>query len=155
MHYGALLVGDQFALGAPDPARIYAQTASRSDELSRFEMLKFHKALTGHVSHAQVCWLHGIEMRKVPVRFGKLQEAEPLSAAAIRAALAADSAGRDNHIDRQLVAPRAPLSLQDVSAFPFFLLARALHYSSRPTGRGRAPSPSPHRARARLGIYDS
>jgi hypothetical protein len=54
-----------------------------------------------------------------------------------------------------LLKPRGmPLSLDGVSAFSFFLLARALHYSSRPTGRGRAPSLSPHRARARLGIYE-
>jgi hypothetical protein len=46
------------------------------------------------------------------------------------------------------------LSLASVGAFTFFQLARGLHRSACPTGRGRAPSPPPHRARARLGISD-
>lgn len=107
IHYGALMMGDQFAIGAPAASRVYARTASRSPAITRFDLLKHHRALTGHVSLAQNCWLHGIDVRKVPMRFGKLQDPEPLSAIAIRDALKRDSAGRDDRFDKQLIAANA------------------------------------------------
>ena len=107
VHYGALLIGDQFAIGAPAASRIYARTASRSPAITRFDLLKHHRELTGHVSLAQNCWLHGIDVRRVPMRFGKLQDPEPLSAIDIRDALQRDTAGREDQFDRQLTAANA------------------------------------------------
>lgn len=107
VHYGALLIGDQFALGGVAASRLYARTASRSDAIARFDLLKFPQKLTGHVSQAQMCWLHGVEVRKVPMRFGTLQDPEPLSATEIRDALRIDCAGREHHFDRQLIAANA------------------------------------------------
>jgi hypothetical protein len=104
VHYGALEIGDQFVVGGPDAARVYHETWSRAGSISRFGLRMFHHELTGHVSLAQMCWLHGVEVRRAPVRFGPLQDPEPISASAISAALAADSNGRMDDIDRRLIA---------------------------------------------------
>ena len=107
VHYGALLMGDQFALGAPGPSALYAETWSRTVALRKLDLFKFEPELTGHSSMAQSCWLHGVDVRKVPVKFGKFQEAQPLSASVIRQTLAQDAAGRMDRIDDRFVKANA------------------------------------------------
>jgi hypothetical protein len=104
VHFGALEIGDQFAVGGMEASRIYHETWSRAPALARFGLRMFHPQFTGHVSLAQICWLHGIEVRKAPIRFGKLQDPEPLGADAVRSALLADGAARRDSIDRRLMA---------------------------------------------------
>jgi hypothetical protein len=107
VHYGALLMGDQFAIGAPRPSRLYAETWSRTKALRELGLFKLERALTGHAPMAQLCWLHRVEVRKVPVKFGPFAEAEPLGAREIGEALAADAAGRSDGADRRLIAANA------------------------------------------------
>lgn len=107
VHYGALLMGDQFAVGAPEPFRLYAETWSRADKLADLDLYKFNRELTGHSSMAQLCWLHGIDVRKVPIKFGEFQEAQPFPATMIRQALAQDSEGRRDYIDERLIGANA------------------------------------------------
>ena len=104
VHFGALEIGDQFAVGGMDASRIYHETWSRAPRLAAFGLRMFHPEFTGHVSLAQICWLHGIEVRKAPIRFGKLQDPEALGADAIRIALLADAAARGDSMDRRLIA---------------------------------------------------
>ena len=107
VHYGALLMGDQVALGSPEASRVYAETWSATDGLRRLELFKLNPELHAHVSVAQTCWLHDIDVRKVPIKFDKFLEAEPLPALAIKEALAWDAAGRMDSIDRRFIAANA------------------------------------------------
>jgi hypothetical protein len=103
VHYGALEIGDQFAVGSLPAFQIYAETWSRAANFSKFHLRMFHGELTGHVSLAQMCWLHGVEVRRAPVKFGLLQDPEPLPVRVIHAALVRDSVGRMDQIDRRLL----------------------------------------------------
>lgn len=103
VHYANLSMGDQFAVGSADAMRVYAETFSRADGLSRFGLHLFHRELTGHVSLAHMCWLHGIAVHRAPVRFGPFQDPAPLSSAIILAALETDSFGRNDAMDRKLI----------------------------------------------------
>lgn len=104
VHYGALLIGDQFAIGAPGASRVYADTWSRSDELRQLDLHRLDRHFNPHTTMAYVCWLHGVEIRKVPIKFGHFQDAEPLAANEIREALARDGGGRMDAFDLRLIA---------------------------------------------------
>lgn len=107
VHYGALLMGDQFALGLPEASRIYAETFTRAKALLDIDLYRMGDELAGHSSFAQVCWLHGIEVCKVPIKFAPFREAEKMSGDEIRAALAEDSSGRMDGYDQRLIAANA------------------------------------------------
>jgi len=104
VHYGNLMVGDQFAIGTPEAMRVYAETWTTYPKLAQFGLMGCEPGFQGHSSIAQVCWLHGIEVRRIPVAFGALGEAEPLGARAILDHLAQDAAGRMDEIDAGLIA---------------------------------------------------
>lgn len=104
VHYGAIAVGDQFALGSFAASQVYARSAGEAPDLWRFDLMKFDQQFTGHITLAQVCWLHGIAVRKVPIKFGPLQDPEPVGARTIARCLREDSAGRDDGLDRRLIA---------------------------------------------------
>ncbi|MEO9616150.1 hypothetical protein [Parasphingorhabdus sp.] len=104
VHYGALLMGDQFALGLPETSRIYAETYTRAKDLLDIGLYRMGDELAGHSSFAQVCWLHGIDVCKVPIKFAPFREAEKMSAEEIRLSLAEDSAGRMDGYDQRLIA---------------------------------------------------
>ncbi|WP_421782120.1 hypothetical protein [Kiloniella litopenaei] len=103
-HYGALLMGDQFAVGLPGVSRVYSTTYSQSREFFQHQLYKMEPRLTGHSSFAQICWLHGIEVRKVPIKFGDFREAEKMPAQEIRHALERDCANRMDKNDNRLLA---------------------------------------------------
>jgi hypothetical protein len=102
-HYGALLMGDQVAIGLPEAMRVYADTYSLAPPIAALEPYRMERRLWGHTSVAQTCWFAGLDMRKVPIKFGPFQEAEPLAADAIARALRQDSASRMDAIDKQLL----------------------------------------------------
>jgi hypothetical protein len=104
VHYGNLMVGDQFAIGTPEAMRVYADTWTTYPELARFGLMRCEPGFQGHCSLAQVCWLHGIEVRRIPIAFGALQEAEPLGACTILEHLSRDAAGRMDAVDAGLIA---------------------------------------------------
>lgn len=104
VHYGAILMGDQVAVGLPEAMRVYAETFSRSPPIAALAPYRMEPRLWGHTSVAQLCWFAGMEVRKVPIKFGPFLEAEPLGATEIGNALIYDSAGRMDSIDRQLLA---------------------------------------------------
>ena len=104
VHYGALLMGDQVAIGLPEAMRVYAETFSRSPAIAALSPYRMEPHLWAHTSVAQMCWFSGIEVRKAPIKYGAFLEAEPLAANAISEALNRDSAGRIDTIDRQLLA---------------------------------------------------
>jgi hypothetical protein len=103
VHYGALLAGDQFAVGGVEPMRMYSETAVRAPKVSRFHLAKYPRALTGHVSLAQNCWMHGVDVRKCPIKFGSLEHPSPLSARVIEECLLIDSETRMDSVDRNLL----------------------------------------------------
>lgn len=106
-HYGALLMGDQFALGLPEASSIYAHTYSAAKLLQSVDLYKMNKELTGHSSFAQICWLNGIDVRKVPIKFGAFRETEPMLANDIQKTLEKDSVNRMDSYDRRLIAANA------------------------------------------------
>jgi hypothetical protein len=112
VHHGVPMIGDQFAVGTPAVMARYAETAALYPRLAALELAGAPAALEGHVSLAQICWLHGIRVDKAPIRFGRLLEPEPFGTAAIIAALETDAAGRHDAIDRALIeAARADLAV--------------------------------------------
>lgn len=104
VHYAALEIGDQFAVGGLHAMQVYSETWSRAPDLWRFGLRMFQREMTGHVTLAQMCWLHGIDVRRAPMKFGALQDPEPLAVSVIRDALVRDSASRSDPIDRRLLA---------------------------------------------------
>ena len=96
-------MGDQFAIGAPAAMRVYSSTVRHSSRLSQLRLSEFHQQLTGHVSVAQTCWFHGIEVRKAPFKFGHLQHPKPLSLDEIAHCLEHDSISRSDASDRILL----------------------------------------------------
>lgn len=104
VHYGSIAVGDQLALGSFETSRIYARTASEAPRLWNFDLMKLDPEFVGHITLAHICWLHGLAVRKVPIKFGPLQDPEPVSAPTIARCLHEDSAGRMDGPDRRLLA---------------------------------------------------
>jgi hypothetical protein len=102
-NYANPMIGDQFAIGALEPMRIYSTTWTRYRPFAANELLKCGKAFEGHVSLAQVCWLHGIRVKKAPIRFGILQEPGRLSSRRILHCLEEDTIGRMNRSDCRLL----------------------------------------------------
>ncbi|MGR6331211.1 hypothetical protein ACU5AX_19290 [Sphingomonas sp. XXL09] len=102
-HYGALLMGDQVAIGLPEAMRVYAGTFSLSPPIAALAPYRMEQRLWGHTSIAQFCWFADLDVRKVPIKFGPFMEAEPLAAEAIALALRTDSAGRMDVMDKQLI----------------------------------------------------
>ncbi|MAC81918.1 MAG: hypothetical protein CML66_28130 [Rhodobacteraceae bacterium] len=103
LHYRALMMGDQMAVGAPDVMAIHAATARTYPPLAALDLAGFPPALTGHVSLAGTCWLAGITVTKLPFRRGPLLESETLPATTIRAALETDADRRNDAHDRVLL----------------------------------------------------
>ena len=104
VHYGAILMGDQVAIGLPEAMRVYSETFSRSPGIAALAPYRMERQLWGHTSVAQLCWFVGIEVRKVPLKFGPFLEAEPLETNAIGEAVLRDSIDRMDSIDRTLLA---------------------------------------------------
>lgn len=103
VHYGALLMGDQVAIGLPEAMRVYAETFSRSPAIAALSPYRMEPHLWAHTSLAQMCWFSGIEVRKAPIKFSEFLEAEPLSCNLINEALQIDCTDRIDDIDRQLL----------------------------------------------------
>jgi len=103
VHYANLMIGDQFAIGATEPMRIYSTTWTRYPRVAANNLLQCPKTFVGHVSLAQICWLHGIDVKRVPISFGDLQEPERLSSKSILHSLQEDAAGRMNRMDGELL----------------------------------------------------
>ena len=101
VHYGNLMIGDQCAIAAPEVMDIYAGTWERFPAIAQAGIAGCPDAFTGHVSLAITTWLHGVTVRKVPARFGTLQEATPMALSEIAEALEADSRG--DAIDKRLL----------------------------------------------------
>ena len=104
MHYANPGMGDQFAVGGMIAMNIYSRTWTTYPALSAAGLFQCSAEFTGHITLAQVCWTHGVRVEKIPMRFGALQEAEPLSTQAILACLTADAIGREDYSDHELIA---------------------------------------------------
>ena len=103
LHYAGPMIGDQFAIGTPAAMEVYSRTWTMHPRIAACGLLKFPKAFEGHVSLAQVCWLHGVDARRAPILFGPLQEAERLNSCSILECLAADASGRMDRLDAELI----------------------------------------------------
>ncbi|MDB5686674.1 MAG: hypothetical protein JWR77_1263 [Rhizorhabdus sp.] len=103
VHFATLMIGDQFAISAPEPMAVYSRTASLYDRFASHGLLRMPAELTGHLSLAQMCWLHDIAVGRLPMRFGALQDPERMAAADIDECLRADAAGRMDRIDRLMI----------------------------------------------------
>lgn len=104
VHHGVPMIGDQFAIGAEPAMSCYAATVERYPPLAALDLAGAPRELTGHVSLAQSCWMHGIAVHRAPVRFGRLLDPEPFPNAAVLRAIEADAAPRMDAIDRELIA---------------------------------------------------
>lgn len=93
LHYGMLMIGDQFAIGSPDAMKTYANTWTTFPNLAARNFYKVPAVFTGHVSLAQTCWLQGLDVRRAPVRFGHLEDAAKLSARDCMSAMETDNTG--------------------------------------------------------------
>jgi hypothetical protein len=103
VHYANLMIGDQFAIGAPKPMQVYSTTWSTFRRFAGSNLLKCPRAFEGHVSLAQICWLHSINVKRVPIGFEPLQEPERLPSKRILNCLTKDAANRMDRIDRLLL----------------------------------------------------
>jgi hypothetical protein len=101
LHYPNLMIGDQCALGRPEAMALYAGTWQSFPKLAAAGLARCPDAFTGHVSLALTTWAQGIDVTRLPIRFGTLQDAAPLGAQEILAALQTDS--RDDAQDQQLI----------------------------------------------------
>jgi len=99
VHYGNLMIGDQFAISAPDVMDVYAKTWIDYPRIADEGLFQCPASFQGHATLAQVCWLHGITVRKIPMFFDALREAEPLSSLLIRDCLQVDAEGRMDPTD--------------------------------------------------------
>ena len=104
VHYAKLVIGDQFAIGSPEAMAIYSRTYSLYPSLAAAGLYQCPPELSGHSSLAQVCWVHGIDVRRVPMKFGTLQEVSPLGTTEVLECIQADAAGRMDASDRELLA---------------------------------------------------
>lgn len=108
LHYNNLMIGDQCAVASPDAMNVYAGTWNSFPALADADVGRCPKSFTGHVSLAMTTYTHGMSVERLPLRFGTLQDAEPLGTPDILAALQQDSRGDAN--DQKLVdAARADL----------------------------------------------
>lgn len=111
VHYAKLVIGDQFAVGAPGPMSTYSRTWALYRELADAGLHACPPELSGHSSLAQVCWIHGIDVQRSPMRFGDLLEASPMPSQQIAECLEQDASDRMDAEDRSLLAAvRADLS---------------------------------------------
>lgn len=119
LHYGMLMIGDQFAIGSPDAMKVYANTWTTFPNLAARNFHKVPAVFTGHVSLAQTCWLQGLDVRRAPVRFGSLEDAAKLSARDCMSAMETDSTGTSD--DLKLLAA-ASVDIQTASGGRFHSL---------------------------------
>jgi hypothetical protein len=82
---------------------VYADTLNLVPRLATQHLTGCKPEYEGHVSLAQTCWHAGIEVHRLPVKIGRLMEAEPMSAPDIAAALEQDAAGRMDAMDQVLL----------------------------------------------------
>ncbi len=101
LHYNLLMIGDQFALGAPETMGVYADTWITHPSLAEADLAHYSEDFQGHMTLAVNTWVQGVEVRKVPLKFGQLLESRPLGSDEILAALETDSLGDQS--DRQLI----------------------------------------------------
>jgi len=101
--FGHLLVGDQFAAGAFEPMEIYSGAWTSYPVLAENHLLQCTAEFQGHAALAQVCWMHGVEVQRVPMKFGRLHDAEPLRSMEILRCLRLDAEGRMGHTDLTLI----------------------------------------------------
>ncbi len=102
-HYAGLMIGDQFAIGSPAVMEAYSRTWTVHRPIAACDLLKFPRTFDGHVSLAQVCWLHGIDVGRAPIRFGSLQDAERLGSIEIIECLKRDAEGRMDRLDADMI----------------------------------------------------
>lgn len=98
------IIGDQLAIGTPEVMRTYAETYRLVPELAALGMFDCTPDYHGHASLARTCWHAGIDVRRLPVRMGRLLEAEAMPAGEIAGCLAEDARGRMNTMDQILIA---------------------------------------------------
>lgn len=98
MHYGNLMCGDQCAIATPEVMQIYANTWETFPALAQSNIAHCPEDFEGHASLAMTAWTNGVTVKRLPVRFGVLQEAAPLSTQDIIATLEKDSRGNAEDI---------------------------------------------------------
>jgi hypothetical protein len=101
--YGHLFIGDQFAVGAFEPMVIYSGAWNSYPILAENHLFQCTPEFLGHAALAQVCWVHGIDVQKAPIKFGQLHDAEPMRLTEILRCLRLDAEGRMDHTDLKLI----------------------------------------------------
>ncbi|MEM6390292.1 MAG: hypothetical protein AAF825_10680 [Pseudomonadota bacterium] len=101
LHYDNLMIGDQCAVATPEVMARYAGTWEHFPKLAQAGLARCPDNFTGHVSLALSAWTQGLDVARLPMRFGTLQDASPLPAPDILRALEADS--RNDAQDQRLL----------------------------------------------------
>lgn len=102
-HFGHPMIGDQFAVGSPEAMRVYSSAWNLFPRFASKGLFECPSTFQGHVSLAYVCWLHGIDVKKMPMGFGPLADPERLSSSSILHCLQQDAEGRMDQRDRLLI----------------------------------------------------
>ena len=101
--YGHLFIGDQFAAGSPQVMGLYSRAWTLAPRLFEAGLLSVSTPFVGHATLAECCWLAGLSVHRVPIQFGPLCEASPLSRSDLRSALENDASQRNDRIDIELL----------------------------------------------------
>lgn len=105
-----LVMGDQFAAGAPEVVSAYAAAWTLTTQARAEGWHGFPMQFTGHASLAFTCLWQGLRPQKLPgVAFGPIAEDQRLTGPEIAGLLAADMPDGPRHdMDRSLLAALAP-----------------------------------------------
>ncbi len=102
-HFGHPVIGDQFAVGDFNIMSLYSDTWKFNPIASSQGLLNWPKHFTGHVSLAQTCWIHGIDVEKIPIRWSALLDPEALPLELVLEKVRLDASDRMDKFDRQLI----------------------------------------------------
>ena len=104
VHYGSLMIGDQFAVGSQKTMQKYSSTYTDALKLvSLEEGFSVDSFLDGHTSIARQCALNKITIGRFPALFGGLKTAANLTTDTIQKMISQDANGRLDEFDKSLL----------------------------------------------------
>jgi len=103
MHFGSPAMGDAFAVGAPGVMSLYSDAWNFFPAAGAEGLYDWSKNFLGHTSLAQVCWVHGISVERIPMKSLGCIDADTLSLESIHKKIEIDAKNRMDDIDQRLL----------------------------------------------------
>jgi dTDP-glucose pyrophosphorylase len=103
VNYGKLMIGDQFAIGTQECMKIYASTYETYPMLVEQRLFNCPPGFRGHGCLACVCWLHGIDVSNIPIKWQPLLGPSNISSIDILKAVQHDANERADEWDQRLL----------------------------------------------------